>query len=153
MSIRKALIRWPCLHGSMHLVTAILPCHHSLVRLFLRAATSPSHLATCHIFPPWHLPHRPTVAPATPFHRATCHIVPLCHLPHRPTVAPATPFHRLTCHTVPPATTMPLPCSRDTWCATVAACRRVPTRHIWHIGIPPYTHASTILYHAPDICQ
>ena len=111
MSIRRAFIRRPCLHGSMHLVTATLPCHHSIVPLFLRAATSPedrateppSHRATCHTVPAWHLPHRPTVAPATPSHRATCHTVPPWHLPHRFTVAPATLSHRATCHSVPPS--------------------------------------------------
>ena len=133
MSIKRASIRWPCLHGSMYLVTATLPCHHSIVSLFHRAATSPedraneppSHLATCHTDPPCHLPHRPTVAPATPFHRATCHTVPLSHLPHRPTV--------------PPATTMPQPCRRDIWCATVSACRR-------RTDTSPLTHRHTSVH-------
>ena len=147
MSIIRALIRWPCLHGSMYLVTATLSCHHSIVPLCLRAATSPedrateppSHLATCHTV---------TVPPATTSHRGTCHTVSPCQLTHRFTASPATLSH---CPTVPPATTMPQPCHRDIWCATVAAChRRTDTSHLTHqhTSVHPRTwHTSPRTWH------
>ena len=37
-------------------------------------------------------------------------------------------FHLATCHTVPPATNMPQPCRRTTWCATeTPPCHLIPT--------------------------
>ena len=111
--------------------------------------------------------HRPFVSPCRHVTRKPC---------HRATISPC---HFLLRPTVPPATTMPQPCRRDTWCAslthpyhratwdatmppchmvrhsdtTVPPCRRAATVPTRHMGIPPYTYAPGILHHSPDSFQ
>lgn len=58
MRILRALIKWPCLYGSMHLVNAISLSHHFTVYSSPRAVTLLGDRAR---FPPCHLPHRFTV--------------------------------------------------------------------------------------------
>ena len=157
------------LHAFNHGHFTVPPFYSFIVNPWRHVTKRPCHWAT---IIPCHLPHRLTMPHATLSDCGTCHIVSPCHLSHRFTVPLVTPshrgncytlFHRATFHTdslshmpkfptVPFAITMPLLCHHDIWCATVAACRRRPTRHLWHIGITPYTHAPGILHYAPDIC-
>ena len=136
MRIRRAYIRWPCLHGSMHLVTtttvppfycfSVPPCRHVIKRPCQRATITPCHL-----------PHHSTVPPATnmpqPCYRETW----------VDTVPP--PWHQRTtwCITVSPCH---LVRHRATWSATMPPCLRAAVLPTRHIGIPMYTHA-------PDCCQ
>ena len=138
MHIRREFIRWPCPHGSMHLVTtttvppfhcpSVPPCRHVIRR--------PCHRAT---ITPCHLPHHSTVPPATNMPQ------PCCRETWSDTVTP--PCHRAT--SVPPGAP---PYHRATWCATVPPgpllCHRpaVPPPYRRQIGIPMYTDA-------PDSCQ
>ena len=100
MRIRRGFIRWPCLHGSMHLVTT------TTVPLF----------------------HCPSVPPCRHVIRRPCHRVTItpCHLSH---------------HSIdPPATNMPQPCYRETWCDTVTPlCHRATSVQP---NAPPY-HSAT----------
>ena len=85
----------PWHHAPGHIHFTVPPFHSPIVSSCRHVTRRPCHWAT---IPPCHLPHRPTVPPATPSHRGTCHTVSPCHLPHPPTEPPATPSHRPTCH-------------------------------------------------------
>ena len=83
--------------------------------MHLVTTTSPCHHFT--VPPCRHVIRRPC-------HRAT--ITP-CHLPHHPTV--------------PPATNMPQPCRRETWCASVTPpCHRGTWCATWCSTVTPPCH-------------
>ena len=141
MRIRRELIRWPCLDGSMQLVTAT---HRAKIPPSLHLSMPPRYqeIATPS--------HHPTLPPATPSHRATCHhhaaTVYLCQLVRHPTVPPAMMMRNRV------AVTPGTPSCRRAADAQLLQHMTVAimTRHIWHIGKPPYTNAPVILHHAPD---
>ena len=118
MRIRRAYIGWPCVHGSMYLVTATLSCHNSTVPPCRHVTRRPWHRV---IIPPCHLSHR-----------ATCyqHVAPVAQwqlVRHRDT-------------TVPPATNMLQPCRCITWCGPVQPpCHRVT----WYTTVALLCHRST----------
>ena len=123
MRIRRAFIKWPCHYGSMHLVTttAVRPFHCPSVFPCCHVIRSLCHRAT---ITPCHLPHHPTVPPATNMPQ------PCCHETWCDTVTP--PCHRAT--SVQPGT-QPYHCA--TWCATVPPGR--PPCHRAAVP-PPYRH-------------
>ena len=144
MRIRRAFIRWPCLHGSMHLITTTtVPLfHYPSVPTFRHVIRRPCHRPT---ITPSHLPHHSTVPPATNMpnrvavrpgatpchHRAT--VPPACHLLH----------HR---NTVPPGA---LPCHLMIHCATSSAtmppCRRLTYTTHRHTYVHPRTWLLSII--------
>ena len=145
-------------------------------------------MAPCTRLSPFVFCHYSTVSPFCHVTSRPCHqiIILFCHLPHR-----ATCYQHAatvsTCHlvlhrntTVPPATNMPQPCRRVTWCspvpppchwvtlfATVAPvfhlvshhdtavppCSRVAAILTRHSIIPPYAYLPCIINHAIDSCQ
>ena len=149
MRIRRGFIKFPCLHGSIHLVTTTSPCNfsfslHVSVPTRNQEIVPPSHHHTL----PTGTPSHPTVPPATHMPQP-CRCVIWCATQ---CTTMKQPYHCVTwCATVPPgAPPYHLVRHRTTWSATVPPgpppwrrAAAVPTRHI---GIPPYTHA-------PDSCQ
>ena len=125
MRIRRAFIKFPCLHGSMHLVTTTSPCPFSPS---LRASVATRNQE---IVPP---SHHHTLPPGIPYNRATCHT-------HAATVPP----WDLVCHR---DTTMP-PCNLVRHCSRAA----VPPPY-WHntsVYLRTPTHL-TAVNHTTYLC-
>ena len=134
MRLRIAFIKLLCLQGSMHLVTTttVSSFHRFSVPLCRHVIKRPCNWAT---ITPCHLPHHPTVPPATnmpqPCRRETWY----------DTVTP--PWHRATwCAIVPPGRPS---CYRATWCATVQPGAPPFYSVTWYATVPPYRRVAALL--------